>query len=57
MSKSKYELNKISFEIIEKMQKNYNEISLNDYMEYNYLPDWGGWSLRGINYLKDRGTR
>ena len=53
IKKSRYELDWISVEMIRDMQKDYPNVTLEDYTQYEYTRGLGGW--KGINYLKDKG--
>ena len=46
-------LDEMSVKLIERMQTDYSFLSLNDFFEYEYDRQLGGW--KGINYLFDKG--
>jgi len=46
-------LDEISVKLIEKMQADYNSVSLPDYLEYSYDRKKGGW--KALHYLLDKG--
>ena len=50
--KAKEQLLETSIELIRRMEKDYENISLEDYNSYEYQREKGGW--KGIHYLYDR---
>ncbi len=53
INKANQELGSISTRLIEKMEKDYNEISLRKYFEYTYPREKGGW--KALHYLRENG--
>jgi len=51
---SRFLLDEMSIKLIECMQSDYLHISLNDFFEYEYNKQLGGW--KGLHYLFDRGV-
>ena len=50
---TRFLLDEFCTKLIERMQRDYKNISLADFMDYNYDAHLGGW--KGLHYLKDRG--
>ena len=53
VNKAKENLLETSIELIRRMEKDYEDISLEDYNSYEYNRRKGGW--KGIHYLFDKG--
>ena len=53
VNKANNELDNISTRLIEKMEKDYYEISLKEYFEYSYPKEKGGW--KALHYLREKG--
>ena len=53
LNKSRAELDHISVDMIQAMEKDYPQILLSDFENYRYPLGRGGW--KGVNYLYDRG--
>ena len=53
IKKSRYELDEISVDMIRALQKDYPQVSLEEFTQYEYTKGLGGW--KGVNYLKDKG--
>jgi len=49
----RFMLDEMSVKLIERMQSDYLHLSLNDFFDYNYNRQLGGW--KGIHYLLDKG--